>query len=52
MPRSYKEAKSRVLLVETVGGSKDVNTEVEGSTALEAVIRQRLVRIQRTEYMV
>jgi hypothetical protein len=26
-------------------GSKDVNTESEGSTALEAVTRQRLKRI-------
>jgi hypothetical protein len=29
--------------------SKDVNTEDEGSTALEAVIRQRLVKTQQTE---
>jgi hypothetical protein len=29
--------------------SKDVNTEVEGSTALEAVNRQRLVKTQQTE---
>jgi hypothetical protein len=27
-------------------GSKDVNTDVERSTALEAVTRQRLVKIQ------
>jgi hypothetical protein len=29
--------------------SKDVNTEVEGSTALEAVTRRRPVKIQQTE---
>jgi hypothetical protein len=48
--RCYKQDKSRVLLV--VGkspGSKDVNTEVERSTALESVVRQRLVKTQQTE---
>jgi hypothetical protein len=30
-------------------GSKDVNTEAEEATALEAVTRQRLVKIQQTE---
>jgi hypothetical protein len=29
--------------------SKDVNTEEEESTALEAVARQRLVKTQQTE---
>jgi hypothetical protein len=29
--------------------SKDVNTEVEGSTALEAVTRRRLVKTQQAE---
>jgi hypothetical protein len=29
--------------------SKDVNTEVAGSTALEAVTRQRLMKIQQDE---
>jgi hypothetical protein len=29
--------------------SKDVNMEVEGSTALEAITRQRLVKTQQTE---
>jgi hypothetical protein len=29
--------------------SKDINTEVEGSTALEAVIRQGLVKTKQTE---
>jgi hypothetical protein len=30
-------------------GSKDMNMEVEESTALEAVIRQQLVKTQQTE---
>jgi hypothetical protein len=29
--------------------NKDVSTEVEGSTALQAVTRQRLVKTQQTE---
>jgi hypothetical protein len=29
--------------------NEDVNTEVEGSTALEAVTRQRQVKTQQTE---
>jgi hypothetical protein len=41
LPRCYKQDKSRV--------SKGVNTEVEGSTVLEAVTRQRVVKIQQTE---
>jgi hypothetical protein len=32
--------------------STDVNNEVEGSTALAAVTRQRLVKIQQTEDLV
>jgi hypothetical protein len=30
-------------------GREDVNTEVEGSAALKAVTRQRLVKTQQTE---
>jgi hypothetical protein len=32
--------------------SKDAKTEVEGFTALEAVTRQRLVKLQQTEDLV
>jgi hypothetical protein len=52
VPRCYKQDKSRFQLVLRESPiSKDLNTEVEGSTALEAVTRQRLVKRQRTEYV-
>jgi hypothetical protein len=39
-PRFYEQDKSRVWLVEIQSpASKDVNTEVEGSTTFEAVTR-------------
>jgi hypothetical protein len=48
--RRYKKDKSRILLVVRESpGSNDVNTEIDGSTALEAVIRQRLVKAQHIE---
>jgi hypothetical protein len=37
------------LVVRESPASKDVNREVEGSMALEAVTRQRLVKTQQTE---
>jgi hypothetical protein len=41
----YKQDKFKVwLVVRQSPASKDVNTEVQGSTALEAVTRQRLVK--------
>jgi hypothetical protein len=50
LPSSYKQDKSRIWLVVRVSpASKDVNTEVEGSTALEAVTRRQPVKIQQTE---
>jgi hypothetical protein len=50
VPRSYKQYKYRIwLVVRESPASKDVNMEVEGSTALKAVTRQRLARIQQTE---
>jgi hypothetical protein len=46
MPMCFKQDKSRVyLVVRQSPASKDMNTEVEGSTALEAVTRQRLMKI-------
>jgi hypothetical protein len=50
VPRYYKQDKSSVyLVVRQSPASKDVNTEVEGATALEVVTRQRLVKTQQTE---
>jgi hypothetical protein len=50
VPRCYKQDKSRVqLVVRHWSASKDVNTEAEGATALQAVTRQRLVKTQQTE---
>jgi hypothetical protein len=44
LPRCYKQDKSRIeLAVRQSSTSKDVNTEIEESTAFEAVTRQRLV---------
>jgi hypothetical protein len=49
-PSCYKQNKSNVKLVlRQLPASKDVNTEVEGSTAFEAVTRQRLVKTKQTE---
>jgi hypothetical protein len=40
LPNCYKQEKSRVqLVVRQSVASKDMNTEVEGSTSLEAVTR-------------
>jgi hypothetical protein len=50
VPRCYKQDKSRVkLVVRQPLVSKDVNTEVEGTTTLKAVTRQRLMKTQQTE---
>jgi hypothetical protein len=50
VPGCYKQDKSSVVLVVRESPtSKDVNTEVEGSTALESVTRQRLEKKQQTE---
>jgi hypothetical protein len=49
-PRYYKQEWHRVsLVVRQSPASKDVNTEAEGATALEAVTRQRLVKTKQTE---
>jgi hypothetical protein len=46
VPRCCKQDKSRVWLVlRQSPANKDVNTVVEESTALEAVTRQRVVKI-------
>jgi hypothetical protein len=50
LPRCYKQDKSRVWsVVRESPVSKGVNTEAEGSTALEAVTRQGMVKPQQTE---
>jgi hypothetical protein len=50
MPRYFKLDKSSVqLVVRESPTSGDMNTEVEVSTALKAVTRKRLVKIQQTE---
>jgi hypothetical protein len=47
---SYKHDNSRIQsVVKQSPASKDVKTEVEGSTALEAVTLQRLVKTRQTE---
>jgi hypothetical protein len=49
VPMCYKQDTSRVyLVVRQSPASNDMNTEVEGCTALEAVSRQRLMKTQRT----
>jgi hypothetical protein len=49
-PRCNNQGKSRIwLVVRQSSANKDVNTETEESTALEAATRQRLVEIQKTE---
>jgi hypothetical protein len=37
------------LVVRQLLASKDMNTEAEEATALEAITRQQLVKIQQTE---
>jgi hypothetical protein len=50
VPRCYKQDKSTVWSVLRHSPvSKDVNTEVEEATALEAVTRRKPVKIQQTE---
>jgi hypothetical protein len=50
MPRCYKQDKSRFESVERHSpASKDVNTEAEEGTVLEAVTRRYPVKIQQTE---
>jgi hypothetical protein len=46
----YKQGKSRIyLVVRESPASKDVNTEDEEATALEAVTRRQPVMIEQTE---
>jgi hypothetical protein len=52
VPRRYEEDKLAVSAVRQSPVSKDVNTEVEGSTALEAVTRQQLKKTEQTENIV
>jgi hypothetical protein len=48
VPTCYEQYKSIVYLAERqLPASKDVNTEAEEATALEAVIGQRLVKAQQ-----
>jgi hypothetical protein len=48
--RSVPKDKSRVeSVVRQSPANKDVNMEAQGSAALEAVIRQRLVKTQQIE---
>jgi hypothetical protein len=50
MPRCYKQERSRVeLVVRQSPASKDMNTEAEEATALEAVNRRQQVKIQQAE---
>jgi hypothetical protein len=50
VPRCFKQDKSRIWLVVIHSpASKDVNTEVEVYTALEAASRKRLLKTQQTE---
>jgi hypothetical protein len=50
VPRCYNRDKCRVqLVVRQSPASKDVNTEAEEATVLEAVTRKRLVKKQQTE---
>jgi hypothetical protein len=49
VPRCYQQDWSRIKLVlRQSPGNKDVNKEVDGSTALEADTRQRLLKTQQT----
>jgi hypothetical protein len=48
--KCYKQDESRIsLIMRQSPATKNVNTEVEESTALEAVTKQRLVKAQRAE---
>jgi hypothetical protein len=50
VPKCYKQDKSRVqLVVRQSQDSKGVIMEVEGSTAFEAVTRERLVKTEQTK---
>jgi hypothetical protein len=50
VPRCYKQDKSRIYsVVRYSPSSKDVNTEDEEATALEAVTRRQPVKIQQAE---
>jgi hypothetical protein len=50
MQRCYKQYNSRVwLAIRMSPACKDMNMELDGSTALEAITRQRLVKTQQTE---
>jgi hypothetical protein len=50
VPRCFKQDKSRIeLVVRQSPANEDVYTQVEGTTALEAVTRQRLAKTQQTE---
>jgi hypothetical protein len=50
VPRCYKQDNSKIeLVVRQSSAIKDVNTEAEGLTALEAITRQRLAKTQQTE---
>jgi hypothetical protein len=50
VPRCYKQDKSGVeLVLKQSPARKDVNTEAEEATALEAVIRLQPMKIQQTE---
>jgi hypothetical protein len=48
LPRCYKQDKQE-LVVRQSPANKDVNTEVEGATALEAVTRRQPLKIQQTK---
>jgi hypothetical protein len=53
VPKYYKQAKSRVCsVVRQSSTSKDMNTEADEATALEAVTRQGLVKTRKTEDLV
>jgi hypothetical protein len=50
LPRCYKQDRSRIELVGRQSpASKNVNTEGEEATALEAVTRRQPVKIEQTE---
>jgi hypothetical protein len=52
LPRCYKQDKSSVqLVVRQCPAGKDVNTEFEGPTALEAITRQSVKTQQIEKYM-
>jgi hypothetical protein len=48
VPRCYKQDRSRLrLVVRQSPGSKDVNIEAEGTTALEAVTKRQPLKMQQ-----